>query len=71
VPSALFIVGKGIEGDRHFGQEEKQVSLLTEKAAAWRDSQDSPGICSEKFKENVLLKSVKAKYEPGDLLGLG
>jgi MOSC domain-containing protein YiiM len=73
VEQAEFVRGRGIAGDKHYGEESRQVCLLTKAAADWRDSQPPgrQGLCFRRFRENVLLGCAGDDPQPGDRVTLG
>jgi len=63
--------GLGVDGDFHQGGE-KQVTILTEEARRWMESQPEQGLCFSRFQENILIKGFKLeKIYPGSLLYAG
>jgi MOSC domain-containing protein YiiM len=74
VKTTEFVAGKGMVGDKHYGDAERQVCILLKASADWRDSQpeDQQGLCFRKFKENILIDGVEpGGLRPGDSVQLG
>ena len=70
VQSARLLAGLGMEGDFHARGGERQLSLLSLEDRRWMDSQDEPGLCFGRYKENILFDVAPAPV-PGTRLTLG
>jgi len=55
VGEALLVEGKGMEGDAHFGFQDRQVSLLNAEEAE-KIREKVPGLKSGDFAENILVE---------------
>jgi MOSC domain-containing protein YiiM len=74
IDEAELVAGYGMVGDKHYGDDERQVCILLKSSADWRDAQspERPGLCFRRFKENILLDGPKpGGLNPGDLITLG
>lgn len=61
VEQGLLLEGLGMKGDRHCKGGEKQISLITKDAAAWKQSQKTEGLCFKKFKANLVIDGLLAE----------
>jgi MOSC domain-containing protein YiiM len=70
-PEALFVEGKGIEGDSHFGLLERQVSLL--RAEDIREAGKTAGFDFPpgSLAENLVVEGLPEELVPGQVLALG
>lgn len=55
--SLKLVAGRGIRGDRHYGEDRMQVCLLEQECRAWMEEQEEAGLCFSRFKENILTNS--------------
>lgn len=56
--SLELVEGKGIRGDRHYGEMAMQVCLLEQECRTWMEEQEEKGLCFGKFRENIRTCSV-------------
>lgn len=64
--------GKGIRGDRHYGEEGAQVCILDGETLRFMEAQNGRGLCFRKFKANILAEELRAsELEEGDWLEIG
>jgi len=68
--SAQLVINLGMEGDFYAKGGERQLSLLFLEDRQWMEDQNEPGLCFNKFKENVLLDGT-AVLAPGIRLAAG
>jgi MOSC domain-containing protein YiiM len=71
---AELVAGCGMVGDKHYGDDVRQVCILLKSSADWRDAQppERSGLCFPRFKENILLDGlIPGGLEPGDRITLG
>lgn len=70
-PGAVFVEGKGIEGDSHFGLAERQVSLL--RAEDIREAEQTAGFPFPpgSLAENLVIEGLPDELVPGQVLDLG
>ena len=54
----VFVSGKGLEGDRHFGDETNQICLMDEEVRKSIDADPEKGFCYKKIHENVLTSGI-------------
>ena len=73
VESALFVEGRGIEGDAHFGLDDiKQISLLAEESAEKMRKEGLDFIVPGIFAENITTEGIELKSLPvGTRLKIG
>ena len=70
-PEAVAVVGKGLEGDGHFGFAHRQVSFLSE-ADILDMKQRLPSIRFGSFAENLVLRDIDSgEFRIGDRLRIG
>lgn len=71
VEAALFVEGKGIVGDSHFGMVERQVSLL--RAEDIREAEPVAGFVFPpgSLAENLVAEGLPEELVPGQVLALG
>ncbi|MDO9509319.1 MAG: MOSC domain-containing protein [Thermovirgaceae bacterium] len=62
-PEALFVVGKGIEGDSHFGMGDRQISLL--RSEDIREAEKTAGFV---FPPGVLAENLVVEGLPEELI---
>gem|GEM_PF-227797 len=55
VQSARLFAKLGMEGDFHATGGERQLSLLSWEERQWMDNQAEPGLCFDRYKENILF----------------
>ena len=71
VEEALLVEGKGMEGDAHFGFQDRQVSLLNAEEAA-KIREKVPGLTPGDFAENILVEGFDlSKLKLGDRVLVG
>ncbi len=70
-PRAVFVEGKGIEGDSHFGLAERQVSLL--RAEDIREAEKTAGFSFPpgSLAENLVIEGLPEELVVGQVLALG
>ena len=70
-PMVLFIEGKGIEGDSHFGFADRQVSLL--RSEDIREAEKTAGFAFPpgSLAENLVIEGLPEELVPGQALGVG
>jgi len=68
---ALFVEGKGILGDSHFGMAERQVSLL--RLEDIREAEKTAGFPFPpgSLAENLIVEGLPEDLQPGQVLALG
>lgn len=67
-----FVSGKGICGDRHYGEAETQVCILEQECHTWMNEQEEKGLCFARFHENIQIRGlVFSKLSKGDWLQAG
>jgi MOSC domain-containing protein YiiM len=68
---ALFVEGKGIVGDSHFGMTERQVSLL--RLEDIREAEETAGFPFPpgSLAENLVVEGLPEELQPGQVLALG
>lgn len=65
-------VEKGLEGDYHGEKGDASLTLWTLEARTILENQDFPGICFQKFRENILVSGIDfSKVNQGDCLVAG
>lgn len=70
--SLALIAGKGVNGDRHYGEADMQVCLLEQECRAWMEEQEEKGLCFARFRENIRTLSLDmSKLAKGDWLLAG
>ena len=70
-PEAVAVVGKGLEGDGHFGFAHRQVSFLSE-ADILDMKKRLPSIRFGSFAENLVLRDIDSgEFQIGDRLRIG
>jgi|GEM_PF-4767557 len=71
VERALFVEGKGILGDSHFGMVERQVSLL--RVEDIREAEPTAGFAFPpgSLAENLLVEGLPEELVPGQALSIG
>jgi len=71
VGEALLVKGKGMEGDAHFGFQDRQVSLLNAEEAE-KIREKAPGLKAGDFAENILVEGFDlSKLKLGDSISVG
>jgi len=71
VGEALLVKGKGMEGDAHFGFQDRQVSLLNAEEAE-KIREKVPGLKAGDFAENILVEGFDlSKLKLGDSISVG
>jgi Fur family ferric uptake transcriptional regulator len=67
----VFVEGKGIEGDSHFGMVERQISLL--RAEDIREAEQTAGFSFPpgSLAENLVVEGLPEELVPGEVLALG
>ena len=71
VEEALLVEDKGMEGDAHFGFQNRQVSLLNAEEAA-KIREKVPGLKPGDFAENFLVEGFDlSKLKIGDRVSVG
>lgn len=66
------LAGKGICGDRHYGERELQVCLLEQECRTWMDEQETKGLCFARFRENIRTAGISlSELAKGDCLQAG
>jgi len=71
VEEALLVEGKGMEGDAHFGFQDRQVSLLNAEEAE-KIREKVPGLKPGDFAENLLVAGIDlSKLRLGDRVLVG
>lgn len=64
--------GKGICGDRHYGEADLQVCLLERECRIWMEEQEKKGMCFARFQENIRTDGISlADFAEGDRLRAG
>jgi MOSC domain-containing protein YiiM len=58
VAEALLQEGIGLEGDRHAGGGDRQLSLFSVEQREWIKGQEEAGLCFSRFKENVTTQGL-------------
>lgn len=56
--SLELVEGKGILGDRHYGETDMQVCLLEQECRTWMEEQEEKGLCFGRFRENIRTCSA-------------
>lgn len=51
----------GIEGDCHYGEGEKQVSITSEEILKWMQEQETEGLCFAKYNANIVVKGSEGQ----------
>ena len=70
--SLELVAGRGIRGDRHYGEPELQVCLLEQECRAWMEEQEEAGLCFSRFRENISTLSFDlSSLTRGDWLSAG
>lgn len=65
-------VDKGLEGYYHGEKGDASLTLWSLEARTILEDQDFPGICFQKFRENILVSGIDlSKVNPGDCLVAG
>ena len=54
-----FIAGFGLEGDRHGGKENRQVSLFGRDSIRRLAEIGATGLCSARFNENIITADIR------------
>lgn len=52
------VSGKGIYGDRHYGEGDLQVCLLEQECRTWMEDQEEKGLCFARFRENIRTNGI-------------
>lgn len=61
--------GKGILGDCHYGEQEKQIALVSSEIMHWIMAQEDPGLCFSKFHGNIMTQGIDySLLTAGDIL---
>ena len=48
----------GMHGDYHGTGRERQITLISQKAKDWMESQETKGLCFAKFHENIVIQDI-------------
>lgn len=71
-PSAVFIAGFGLEGDRHGGKDLRQVSFFGIESIRKMAATKITSLCTKRFNENVITENIELyKLPVGTLLRIG
>ena len=70
-PGGVFVEGKGIEGDSHFGLAERQVSLLRAEDVREAEKTAGFGFPPGSLAENLVVEGLPDELVPGQVLALG
>lgn len=66
------VAGKGICGDRHYGDKGTQVCLSEQECHTWMEEQREPGLCFARFHENIRISGLDlSSLSKGDWLSVG
>ncbi|EHM09216.1 hypothetical protein TheveDRAFT_0027 [Thermanaerovibrio velox DSM 12556] len=71
VDEALFVQGKGIEGDSHFGIGERQVSLLRLEDILTAQGEAGFPFPPGSLAENLVVEGLGEDIRPGQILSIG
>ena len=67
----VFVSGKGLEGDRHFGEETGQICLMGEEVRRSIERDPDRGFCFKKIHANLLVAGIDfEKLRAGDEIEL-
>lgn len=61
----------GIVGDMHCDDSTRQISVLTKELIQWMDSQETQGLCFQRFKANIVLEGLTESVSEGTILKIG
>lgn len=64
------IKNRGIAGDLHCMDESKQISIMTEEACRFLETEEIKGLCFPRFKANLVMEG-QMKLEVGDRISIG
>ncbi|MCX7827752.1 MAG: hypothetical protein N2315_00885 [Thermanaerothrix sp.] len=70
VPAALFVQGKGIEGDSHFGMG-RQVSLLRAEDVRSAEAEAGFEFPPGSLAENLVVEGLPEDLAPGRVISIG
>jgi cyclic pyranopterin monophosphate synthase len=48
----------GMHGDYHGTGGDRQITLISQKAKDWMESQEIKGLCFAKFHENIVIRDI-------------
>lgn len=48
----------GMHGDYHAIGGDRQITLISQKAKDWMESQETKGLCFAKFHENIVIQDI-------------
>lgn len=66
------VSGKGIYGDRHYGETAMQVCLSEQECHTWMEVQEEKGLCFARFHENIRTSGLQiSRLCRGDWLRAG
>lgn len=66
------VSGKGVYGDRHYGEAAMQVCLLEQECCTWMEEQEEKGLCFARFHENIQTGGLEfSRFSKGDWLRAG
>jgi MOSC domain-containing protein YiiM len=69
--AALFVKGKGIYGDGHFGMGERQVSLLRSEDIAQAENSAGFPFPPGSLAENLVIAGLPEDLSPGQTIRIG
>lgn len=71
LPEALFIEGKGIEGDSHFGMGDRQISLMRSEDIRKAEKEAGFVFPPGALAENLVVEGLPEELLPGQRLFIG
>lgn len=70
VPEALFVEGKGIDGDSHFGMGDRQISLLRSEDIRKAEREAEFIFPPGSLAENLVVEGLPEELLPGQTLSI-
>lgn len=70
--SVMLEEGVGILGDRHADGGDRQISILLSEVREWMEAQSTPGLCFNRYKENIRISGLMPElFREGVLFKIG